>query len=344
MMNKYLNKDPIPWLLEKVDPHIRYLTLRDLLNADISTDKMKSEYRELQNSSRAKYIFQSNRDGIIGDKKNFDAFYRGTLWYLAEMVEMGFDRRENYITNAGDFLLHQYQMSTGGITLKWKPKVEVACKTGEVLQYLIRAGFSDERIDKGIEWITKNQRFDGGWLHCPVQGIVDVVKFLFLNRSGTGLKKEESLYEQSCIYASIACTKAVLLQRSRKKNLNEIISKACEYFLRNRLFGDIGSDNHIPICCRYKKSDFTRIGYPVLFQYDILEGLRIITNAGYFLDKRTGNAFNMLIEKQNSEGRWCLENMEAGMLFGNEKKKLYRGKENKWVTLNVMRFFKHAGF
>jgi hypothetical protein len=80
----------------------------------------------------------------------------------------------------------------------------------------------------------------------------------------------------------------------------------------------------------------------VLSQYDILYGLIFIAKAGLINDNRTGEAFNIIMSKQNNDGSWNLENAQTGMLYGNVKRN-YVGKKNKWVTLNVLRLLKYAG-
>jgi hypothetical protein len=343
-MNKYLNGNSLRWLLDKTDPHIRYLTLRDIMERDISSDEMIVEHSNLSRTDHARRLFKTERDGVIGDKKNFDIYYRGAMWFFAEAVEYGFDIRDGLVRNAAEFILDRCQMNSGGFSLNWKPEVEVACRTGDMIKYLILSGCVGDRVERGIEWIIKNQRHDGGWLHCPISGTCDMLKFLLFRRSGRGLKREVSIDVLSCLYATIACSMALVLNSDIQNRHRDAIQRAAEFFLRRRMFrSERDSETHIEAVRSWNR-DFTQLGYPVLSQYDILYGLIFIARAGYFSDSRIGEAFNLIISKQDSSGRWMMESAHTGMLFGNMKKRSLMGRENKWITLNVLRMLKCAGF
>lgn len=341
-MNKYLNGNSLHWLLDKTDPHIRYLTLRDVMEHEIASGEMVLEHENVNGTEHARRLFNAERNGVIGDQKNFDVYYKGAMWYFAEAVEYGFDIRDTLVRNTAEFILNRCQMQSGGFTLNWKPEVEVACRSGDMIKYLILAGYKDERIQRGIEWIVRNQRHDGGWLHCPVSGTCDVLGFLLFKRSGGGLKREGSINVPSCFYATIACSMALALSRGMYRGQIDSIKRAAEFFLKRRMFkSERDPEMHLKTVRGWNR-DFTQLGYPVLSQYDILYGLIFIARAGYFGDSRIGEAFNLIISKQDSAGRWMLECERTGMLFGNTKKGSI-GRESKWVTLNVMRMLKYAG-
>jgi hypothetical protein len=341
-MNKYLNGNSLHWLLDKTDPHIRYLTLRDIMDKEIAGGEMALEHENLNRTEHARRFVNAERNGVIGDKKNFDVYYKGAMWFFAEAVEYGFDIRDELVRNTAEFILNRCQMRSGGFTLNWKPEVEVACRTGDMIKYLILAGYRDERIERGIEWIVKNQRDDGGWLHCPISGTCDVLRFLLFKRSGKGLKREGSIDVLSCFYATIACSMALVLSRDMYKGQIDSIKRAAEFFLKRRMFkSERDPEIHIKTVKGWNR-DFTQLGYPVLSQYDILYGLIFIARAGYFGDSRIGEAFNLIVSKQDSNGKWMLECARTGMLFGNMIKRSI-DRESKWVTLNVIRMLKYAG-
>jgi hypothetical protein len=339
-MKKYLSDHTLNWLLEEENPHIRYVTLRDILGRDIRSEEMLREYEKLRAAKESMRFFTSERNGIMGNSTNFDIYYRGAMWCFAEAVEYGYDVREEVMRKTAEYIMNRSQMQSGGFTLNWKPEVEVACRTGDMTKYLILAGSHDERIERGIEWILKHQRHDGGWLHCPLAGTCDLIKFLLFRRSGSGLEREGDSDIPSCLYASIACSMALVHYDKEFPEKRSSLERAAEFFLEQRMFLNTKpSRKHISTI---RKTDVTRLGYPVLSQYDILYGLIFIARAGYFNDNRTGGAFNLIISKQHVDGVWMMESAQTGMLFGDVKKKTVLGKRSKWVTLNVMRMLKHA--
>ena len=337
LVNKYLKYDPTAWLLEESDPSIRYLFKKEILK-DPDSD---AYYEHLLGDIRIKNILNGS-GRILGSIKKFDIFYRGTMWFFAEAIEHGLDKRTPAVDMTAEYILQTFQTPSGGFTLNWEPQHAVSCRTGDMVRFLIGAGLMDDRIEKGIRWILRHQRHDGGWLHCPISGLCDQINLVLFRRSGKGLKREERSDTPSCIFASIACGLA-LAEYARKTNSSdhdEIISKAAEYFLNHSFFTESSKFSIIPKYSRY--NDFTLLGYPVLSQYDILHGLLFIAQIGLFHDRRCGEAFNIIMSKQNEDGTWNLEEARTGMMYGNTKKNNV-GKKSKWVTLKVLRLLNIAG-
>ena len=336
MTNIYLHNNPIEWLLEDSDPSIKYLTRKEILNDPNYDDDYKYLLESKAINSRLK-----NKENILGSTKQFDLFYKGSMWFFAEMVERGLDKRTGAIQKTAEFIIQISQTNSGGFTLNWRPPVALACRTGDMVKYLLRAGYNDERVHKGIAWIASNQRHDGGWLHCPLSGVCDQIKLVLFNQSGLGVQRDQDPHVTSCFYATIACSTALVEYRhiNGSHSYNDHIRKAADFFLQRSLFKN--SENK-PIKPKGSwNRDFRLLGYPVLSQYDILYGLIFIAKAGYFNDSRTREAFNIIMSKQNNDGSWNLENAQTGMLYAQNSKAPV-GKKNKWVTLNVLRLLKYA--
>lgn len=338
-MSIYLSGNPLPWLLEEADPEIRYVTLRDICGG-CGQSMLNAAYADLYTSMPVKNLFRGARNGVFGDASHFDLFYRGAMWCFAEAVEYGLDRREALVETTAEFLLLRCQSESGGFILNWKPARVAACRTGDMIRYLFRAGFDDERIHRGIDWIVRHQRHDGGWLHCPISGAFGMLNFMLLQRSGDCAARDADESVPSCPYASIACLMALLESASTHLRAGDAIRRAAEFFLANRMFCSGKSwRKGLPCVTGWRRGDMVRIGYPVLSQYDVLYGLVGIARAGYFNDARTGEAFNAVMSRQNPDGTWNMERAAQGMLVSGRRAV---GKKNKWVTLNAMRLLRYA--
>ena len=81
-----------------------------------------------------------------------------------------------------------------------------------------------------------------------------------------------------------------------------------------------------------------KFGFPVFYITDLLLVAEALTALGYAGDPRMKNLIQLVLEKQDDQGRWLLENDYAGKTWGEwgEKKK-----PNKWVTLRALRIIKH---
>ncbi len=333
MIQKYLTEDAVSWLLEESDPSIRYLTLRDILEKKDLDD----EYQKVLESEEIVKMIMRGKGELLGSAKNFDLMYMGAMWCFCEAVERGLDKRSDIVIKTAGFIAEKAQMDSGGFTIDWNPPLELACRTGDMISYFLRAGFNDQRVEQGIQWIKDHQRSDGGWLHCPLEGTWDILKLMLFKRSSSCMKREMEADVKSCFYATASCTMALLLFDETKKSLSPGAGKGLEFLLKNRLF--MNSRNEPVKSKKQWNRDFRLLGYPVQSQYDILQGLFIAAMGGAFHDPRTAKAFNLLMAKQNTNGTWNMENAQTGMLFGRDSRR-HVNKKSKWVTLRVLRLMK----
>jgi hypothetical protein len=70
-----------------------------------------------------------------------------------------------------------------------------------------------------------------------------------------------------------------------------------------------------------------------MYQTDALEILGVLTKLGC-RDERMQEAVDVLISKQESEGRWKLETTFNGRMWVDIEEK---GKPSKWITLNALK-------
>ena len=106
-MSKYLNENPLPWLLENNDPVIKYLTLRDICDAPPS--ELLTNYDNIMKSDAIREILSKTTDGILGDSKNFDTYYRGTIWNFAYAITLGLNKSDEVIRNSAEFIFKRCQ-------------------------------------------------------------------------------------------------------------------------------------------------------------------------------------------------------------------------------------------
>ncbi len=87
---------------------------------------------------------------------------------------------------------------------------------------------------------------------------------------------------------------------------------------------------------RVSKPGWKKFGFPLMYQTDVLEILGILTRLGY-RDERMQEAIDLLVSKQDKQGRWKLENTFNGKFIVDIEE---NGKPSKWVTLNALRVLK----
>ena len=323
MLNKYLSSDPIPWLTDGENPAVTYLVRDEILQEQ---DK-ETIYTELIKSPLTGYFQNRTTGGILGDIRHPDVFYRGTVWLFLIAVESGYKKSTEFISSTADYICGSMQADDGGFRYSGNGSYPVGCRCGNIIHSLIKCGISDSRTDAGIKWILKNQRSDGGWLHCPVAGFCDVMKLVFLRKSGSGLKYESDEKFPSCPVATYSCLKAITEIKS--SDYNEPVLRGIDFFIRNRFF--INTKNKY-ICGNMINPE--RIGYPVMSQYDFLSGLVQVSGTDAWNNPVIGELFNLIIKKQNQDGTWSCENNLKGMIKD-------RPDRSRWTTLNALRLIKN---
>jgi hypothetical protein len=80
-----------------------------------------------------------------------------------------------------------------------------------------------------------------------------------------------------------------------------------------------------------------KFGYPIFYISDMLEILEVLGALGYANHERLDAAYQLLLDKQDEEGRWRLEYTYNGKTWVDVEQK---GKPSKWVTLRALRVLK----
>jgi len=322
-MNKYLNGDPLPWLTDGENPAVTYLTQKEFFS---ETDP-EELYSRLIASPLTAFFRNNSSDNIPGDSKNFDLFYRGSVWFFLLAAESGYNCRSDFIKASADYLCAKSQLPEGGFSFNWQPPVSVGCRTGDMIKALLRTGINDERTSAGLAWIIRNQRHDGGWLHCPFRGTTDVMKLIILKKSGKGHLDDHDTGITSCPVATCACMGALI--ESREEVYSESVSRAAAFLLSLDI---TGKSKRSGTRCGLS-IDPMMPGFPVMSQIDAITILQLITAAGFTDSSKGRELFNHVMLLQGNGGRWHLMNSNQGMIRGKKG-------ENRWVTLNAIRMIK----
>jgi len=321
-INKYLSKNPIPWLLEDSDIGIKYLTTRDILEKQSS-----ALYNKLLSSETIKNILDVEKNKIPGQNKKFESLNNGTLWLFIESIERGLSVSTKITEETANYIVKNFQMASGGFSGSWNPKQEDAILTSIIVYYFIKSNFLNEDTNRAIEWLLKIQREDGSWFLSPLSGGLDYIKLILFNSSGKLNKKIRETSPMERIKSSILCMKTLSTYKNTLTSLNvdveNAIKKGLEFIIANN--------------SSFFQTNKIKLGYPIFFRYDILTILDFMaeleeTNNSFFT-----KGFNLIMSKENKDSTWNLEKIGNGMLLQN-KKELHT--KNKWITLRVLRLLK----
>jgi prenyltransferase beta subunit len=162
--------DPIPWLLEG-DASVRYSTLTELLGAAPDAPQVQEARRAIMTEGAVPRILAAQQaDGHFCERDRFyTAKYRGTVWQLIILAELGADGADARVRAACEAVLRDAQdPDSGGFSTDRSKKaggglhsMVIPCLTGNLAFSLIRFGMLDDpRVQRAVDWITTFQRFD----------------------------------------------------------------------------------------------------------------------------------------------------------------------------------------
>lgn len=331
MMNNrqsWLKGDPIPWLLEDDNPSVRYFTLTDLLGKKKDIPEVIQAKGDILRKGLVPDILSRQREGGYweGQDQFYTNKYKGTVWQLIILAETGATRDDDIrIQRACEFILdHSQDRNCYGFSIYHSAKTGggrpggvIPCLTGNMVYSLLRLGYlADERIQQAIRWITTYQRFDDGINQLPEDG-------------SYGRLVGVCWGKHSCHMGVVKALKALaeIPAESRSSEVNRTIEAGIDYLLKHHIYKRSHDLSKIA------KPGWLRLGFPLMYQDDILEILEILTRLGC-RDERMDDAVQILISKQDKQGRWMLENTYNGRYQVNIEKK---GDPSKWVTLQVLK-------
>ncbi|OEC88610.1 MULTISPECIES: prenyltransferase/squalene oxidase repeat-containing protein [Methanobacterium] len=324
----FLNTDPTEWLLEENNPSVRYFTLRNIFERPEMDPEVREAKADIMKTGTVPKILAKQEDGGywgIPDNFYLRGKYKGTSWQLIILAELGADSADERIKNTCEFMLKNSQDPESGAFSYISDDNSVGdaekilpCLTANMVWSLIRLDYlDDERVQKALEWLIAHQRFDDEPVELP---------------EGEHYKIWKKCWgERTCHSIIVKSLKAFseIPENKRTPEMENCISKCAEHMLNHR----IHKRSQPPAEGRFKWLEF---GFPLMWNIDALEVLGLLTKLGY-KDKRMQEAMDMMISKQNGEGRWTLENTFNGRFQTSIERK---GEESKWITLNVLKVLK----
>lgn len=324
-----LKVDPTDWLLEEDNPSVRYLTLVDILGRPATDREVAKARADIMAKGAVPLILAKQEEGGYWDQPDrlYVAKYKGTVWQLIILAEHLADPRDPRIKKACEFLLeHSQDLESGGFSQHHAVKTGggrhsevIPCLTGNMVWSLIRLGYlKDPRVQRGIGWMTRYQRFDDGIANAPQGWPYD--------------KWEICWGKHSCHMGAVKALKALseIPGRERSADVQRTITDGVEYILKHHVHKR--SHNLTQV----SKPGWRRFGFPLMYQTDVLEILGILTRLGC-RDERMQEAIDVVVSKQDSSGRWKLaDNFNGRFQVDIETK----GQPSKWITLNALRVLK----
>ncbi len=319
----------LDWLLEPENPSVRYFTLRDLLGRSGKDPDVRTTASSIMKTSLVREILSlQTSGGHWGVAERFyRSKYKGTVWQLLVLAELGANGKDLRIRKACEFiLLYSQHQESGGFSITGgrsggQASGVIPCLTGNMLWVLIRFGFlKDPRVQAAIEWVTTCQRFDDGDNEAPKGWPYD--------------RWEICWGRHTCHMGVVKVLKAFaeIPKASRSPAVRDTIEQAAEFLLLHHIYKRSHNPN------RVSKPGWLKFGFPLMYQTDVLEILNLLLKLGY-RDPRMEEAIELLRSKRGMDGLWRLENTYNDRLLLPIEEK---GAPSKWITLNALKALNRA--
>jgi hypothetical protein len=314
-------------LLQEDNPSVRYLALKDLLGkGERNSEVSEARARIMDYGPVPKILAKQNEDGSWGAPENFysKSKYKGTVWNLIVLAELRADPEDARVRAACEFVLRWSQeMSTGGFSVRGnetrggQKSGVICCLTGNMVFSLSRLGYArDPRVIKAFDWITTYQRYE----------VVSEAPRIWPYVS------DHCWRDHTCRSGAVKTLKALaeVPEGERTEEMKVKIEEGADYLLVQHIF------KKPPRLRAIARKEWLNLGFPLMWNTDILEILDILTRLGY-RDERMAEAIEIVRSKQGENGRWLQENRFDGRFATPFDR---NGRDSKWVTLNAMRVLK----
>jgi hypothetical protein len=325
-----LNADPLPWLLEREgeNPGVRYFALRDLLGKPEADPEARRARKAVMRSGPVPAILEAQKPEGYWFKPGcgYSPKYRGTIWQVIWLAELGADGSDPRIQKACEYVLGHSMADNGAFSYNAKPvpSGSVHCLNGNLVWALQELGFGDDpRVRNALEWIARATTGEGA------------IEFHASGTSGPGFACgiNQGL---PCAWGANKSIRALLavpparrtplIRRALKRGAGLLLSRdpaKADYPYTNRV-----------------STTWFKLGFPLSYWSDVLETVANLAALGYGNDRRLRRAWEWVFSRQDARGRWPLQNPPSDNMWAQVET---RRAPSKWVTLRVLRALKAAG-
>jgi hypothetical protein len=325
-----LKGDPLPWLLEAETPAVRHLALRQLLDQPEEAPEVRQARAAAMHTDPIASILAAQQPAGYWVKPGpgYNPKYRGTVWQLIFLDQLGADGADARVQVACDYVLAHSQARSGGFAC-WEggrreeapppPSLALHCLNGNLLRALIDFGrLDDDRVQRAIDWQARSITGEG------------FTRYYRSGTSGPGFRcgSNEQL---PCAWGAIKGLLALArIPPQRRAPTVERAIQAGVAFLFScdpaTAAYPAGWGNVEPSLSWFK------LGFPLGFVADMLQNVTVLCELGFAHDARLAGAVDWLLSKQEPSGRWRNESASTGKTWVEIDK---QGQPSKWVTLRA---------
>jgi hypothetical protein len=312
---RHLHENPVPWLLEKNNPSVRYFTLRDLLHREEDDPEVAAARSEIMASRPVREILEAQypQGYWVKPGRGYSPKYRATVWQVMFLAELGATTTEAVNRACRYVLEHSLDPEQGLFSATKAGTGTVLCLNGNLLRALCRLGYGD---------------------HPMVRSVTDRLAARILEQGfrcrANSTQRDRKATWLPCAWGAIKALGALAAMSGPvpPEPVQQAIGRGVELlFSREPATADYpsGTGTVSPL--------WFRLGFPLGYSSDLLELLDVLAQLGHGGDRRLHKAISIVLSKRDDQGRWPLEQTlgRTWTSFGE------KGEPSKWVTLRALR-------
>ncbi|MFC1899917.1 nitrogen fixation protein NifH [Chloroflexota bacterium] len=322
--------------LDREQPAIRYFTLRDILSRSENDSEVRKALAANMLSGPIPAILAAQETGGYWDKPGagYGPKYRGTQWAVVFMAQLGADGTDSRIRVGCEYILSHAIAGNGSLSMNGTPSGFIHCMAGNLGAALIELGWlGDQRLQTALEWQAQAITGEG----VAVTRSRDTKKRYYKSGTSGPLFACSVNVGLPCAWGAIKAMLALSRVPSllHTQRVQAAIQQGIAFLL-----------SHDPAVADYPfgmgnkpSSSWFKFGYPIGYITDVLQNLEVLVALGQAQDPRLVNALELVINKQDNQGRWLLEYSYNGKTWADIEKK---GQPSKWITLRALKVLQAA--
>jgi hypothetical protein len=317
-----VRKEVIDWLLDPVNPSVRFWALQYLEGKSLAHPEVQAAQKALMESPPVKTIFGAQEAEGHWGKRNHSYIkkYTATTHQLLILAELGV--KWSPAIERGINHMFEFQLDSGHFTTvlpktargRASKVTDMVCFDANILYYMIRFGYlNDPRVVRLVDFLLNHHgETEGGW-KCRAYPI-----------------DPNGVFPENCYMGMCKALRAFSLipDDQRPLKMKDAIRKVTDIVLENRVYQYLRASDG----SHKAKVGWTRFGFPLFYNSDALEVLETLTRLK-IRDERMQDAINLVLSKQQPDGKWLLKHTFNGRMWHDIEVK---HQPSKWVTLRAL--------
>ncbi len=299
------------WLLDS-DPAIRWQVQRDL--TDEPADAVAAERALIATEGwGARLLKLQGPDGSWGGNTWAFDDWTSTFETLALLREFGLDPTSGQARTAIELVRENSDWGEWHDHSPFFEGESEPCINGRVLAI---GAYFGEAPDRLVDRLLEEQLEDGGW-NCAAPN-----------------SRRSSFNSTICVLEGLLEYEAA---NGSPPAVRDARLRGQEYLFERHLLRSLSTGNRI-VRDRKGGTDWTVFSFPTRWHYDVLRGLDYLRKAGVQSDSRVDEALDLVLTRQNENGRWPLGLPHAGNVHFDMESG--QGADSRWNTLRALRVLK----